>query len=99
MTLDCGRKLFEESLLRTSAEHRIGIVGTNGTGKSTLWLFTAIRVPTRVPWRSERRFVWDSCLKQNDMDPKNTVYREEIAAGEDEIVIGEDGQTVKISCP
>jgi len=68
----------------------------SGTGKSTLLRIidgaqkpdsgsVEIGEAIRVGFVSQSR---------EDMDPKNTVYRE-IAQGEDEIVIGEDGQTVK----
>eukprot|EP00938_MAST-03A_sp_MAST-3A-sp1_P001561 g1561.t1 len=96
MTLDCGRKLFENLSFELRPRHRIGIVGANGTGKSTLLRIihgdqspdsgsVEIGETIRVGFVSQSR---------DDMDPKNTVYRE-IAQGEDEIVIGEDGQTVK----
>ena len=96
MTLDCGRKLFENLSFELRPRHRIGIVGANGTGKSTLLRIihgdqspdsgsVEIGDTIRVGFVSQSR---------DDMDPKNTVYRE-IAQGEDEIVIGEDGQTVK----
>ena len=95
-TLECGRELFRDLSFELRPQQRIGIIGANGTGKSTLF-----RILSGAQESDEGKvdigqtvsigFVSQS---REDLDVKNTVYQE-ISQGEEHLEIGDDVVSVR----